>query len=769
MGINTQFLWGVHVEGIGVDEGVSTVLSGAIFYEGLHAPPPSSSFTWHQVLAPIPPSIDQQVDLTTGNVRGSSFNFTVGLNSITAALLESRGIVAVGELTAALDSASSFVALGPGLANTMVYIGDESIKLLHAMTSGGDDGYFAGRGWFQSFASDHAEGTAVYSAPESIKDRKVTLYRLRLSNGTLDTRWQGYLNDVTSPDPGSLVLQCVAELDAQAGVVKNRNPTAFDGTFDQSSIGVFGGGFGPSSVFAVGSTHTYTAVSVGGGVSEARWFPANGGGILLTAYDDGFLDHATNNRVFPMRLGSSCEVSEGIERYKPAITEAMIVDRLGDRSGRAVSFTQALAAPYHPLSACLALLVSDGTWAPASYKVLAENIGLGLITVDVAQWETMITSTPELDRAVDQLVLCFDAATFKPLETIRQTLKIYGFFLTQAANGKITVKRVTTLTIGGVSAAFDLGVAPMVDGPLEKKNYLRRTTSKVLAHVGGLPWNQPATVEVLSVTDSKRAAMFDDGSLDFVVPTKKRGRAASVAYGASALAGLLFHSLPRARVRVPSAFVTGTECELLSEVALIDVPILSGWWIDRNGDRITGPGMEGLVDFVGLVESRKELTESGALELELYLIGYRNGDFSRERAPSLLVQSVSTNRLYCGAVSSFGDLIPDCERFTIGDEVSLRYVDGAAASGGEVRTVTGIVTDPPAGPENYVIVSSAFTTVTPGAMFLRLAESENYANTARYAFTDRSYCYLGTDADQVSDSNSVARTADPFGGSLGIS
>lgn len=765
MPTNNQFIWAVHVEGLGLE---SSKLGGALFYYGRHAVP-VGSYTWIPALLDLPPSIDQQADITTGNVRGASFNFNIRLDALTRPLLGRRGIVSVGELAADVNDVASFVALPPGLENTIVFIGDETILLTSATTSGGHSGYVAFRGFFQSATTAHGAGTAAYVAPESMKDRKITLYRYRLSNGSISARWQGYLNDAVSPDPGVVTLQCVAELDAQARTVKNRNPTAFDGTFDHHDIGVWGGGFGPSSIFAPGSTHEHTAVSVGGGVCEAKWRTANGGSVSITAYDVGYLDHVTNNRIFPMRLGSSCETVDEKERYQKPITEALVIDRIGDKSGRQVSFTQALASPYHPLVACLAILVSDNTWAPASFKVLSGNVGLGLVTVDVSQWIAEIAATPELDQAVDQFVECFDGASFRPLETIRKLLKIYGYFLIQASDGRARVQRVTTLTISGVAAAFDFGVPPMADGPLERKEYLRRTTSKVFANVGALPWDPGVSVPVLSVTDSKRAAMFDDGSLDFDVRTKRKGSAPSIAYQAASLAGLLFHSLPRARVRVPSALVTGTECELLSEVALIDVPILSAWWIDKDGAALTGPEMAGLVDFVGLVESRKELVDTGALELELYLVGYRGGGFARERAPSLHVTAVVANWLYCAPASAFGDISFDCDRFAYGDEVSLRYVDGAPASAGEVRTVIAVVNSPGGGPENYVVLSSAFTTATPGAMFLRLAESELYSNTSRYSFTDRPYCYLCTDTDQISDSTSTLRDGDPFGGALGIS
>ena len=784
---NYRYLTAIHIEGAGQPDQFGQA-GGYVFYKGSHAPPSSAlsvdtfsgsvEFDWLQCLKISSPKTDS-VDPFTGELRGGDWTFEVEGSDAIAQILQHTQTVPAALLTGDLTTAETDIPLDDAnLQNKVVWIGDEAILLSESYSSGNYVG--STRAVFGSTAQEHTPGDYAFSWVPKWENRVVTVLRYDVDADTIDVVGKAFIDDITAPSPDTIQIQTSDYITRLLNAEVNRTPVNLNvtgGVEQRGAEAVVGsrlrglnGSYVVSGVlpraFPSGETTRGVALQLG----DALLY-----GIESKDGPDRFLS-IYNELPERVRLGSKLELespdeSESSKRpYRGDILEVFVIDRDGDEDNTReeyISATRDLPADerYHPVALAKALIVSRGKQASAfSFQVFGEDWALGMDYVDTDSFDTELAAAPELDSAIDHLVWGWGQSTVRLGEKIRQLLRVWGFFLTTSAENKLGLKRLRTLDIGSFTEALANQVEPF-PGKWGWSSPRSSQSNTLFARVGELPFRSGSTVNVTSEGTSKRTKLLADKQSQIDVEAISRSKALSIAQQLANVALIGHYGLPTVTVNVPSEAHSGGSYGLGQWISFKNVPATNRVIIDRNGDVVNGSDVEGRIDLIGMIVSRKLDLDSYAAELGVLLLAFRTGSIALERAPSMFVTDTasSNTRLYCSATSEFGADTPDNETFTVGDEVRLWRID-SVHSGSGVVAVTAIGSD---GTGDYLDVSPGFTSVSHDISIVRLADSGEFSNDVRYSATVRPYAYLA----QVGSLTTTVgnEDPDPYGGTIGVS
>lgn len=736
-------LLGVRIEGIGQ----SSAKGGLCFFFGAHVPPGLAALEWVQGLVEIPGSISTSVDIFTGAWRTSAFTFPISYKH--APTLLASETLTERSLTAALDAADTTVELADvTLGGQAVYVGDETILL---GTWDGVSGY-AGcvRGLWGSEARPHRSGSFVYVRPPHWSMRRVEVWTLDVDTGAEVCRWRGYLQGrPTRRDGTRIEVSCEEYFATWRDATIPRRPTDLNAGrglrvrgerwVDGPLVDADGVGSIPSTLASLASDQLVCA-QLGGALVTFGWSASRQ--LLQVGVLRELL--ASQLKLDPPEEGRARVVLD------EPVWELLVWDRL---AGIGPTQGMTYVTDYHPARVALALLRSDPV-----LDNMAPGWGLGLTHLDWSAWEAEIARTPQLK--IDQLIIGWDGDTTRVFEQVEQLLRSYGYLIAPKLDGSVDLVRFRTLSIGDYSQAVANRVT-LYEGVLQLTPPEDVGLTELRATVGALPWRAGRPIVVQGRGSSERAALLSDARRWEIELGHVRAQdAVRVATELAESASLVHYGLPTLTIRVPDGVATGKDLDIGRLVALDPGTLRTSWFLDRGGQRIAPSDWYTRVDLVGWITGRKQSLEDLTVELELRLLAYYSGDYTRERAPAGVLSGAPAGALIYLEPDYLAGDPSDADTFGVGDQVELYSGDGDEIVGGPY-TITAVGSD-------TVTVDA---TVTAGAAgdVLRLATSPYYYNAARYPVTGRPYVYLAAEeTDQILALGDGPQPPDIYGAGLGL-
>lgn len=756
---NFRILWGFRIDGL--QDTASAVTGGLWFTHGKWAPPAKAGYVWLDALTSVPDILDE-IDRNSGEFKSGAVMFGISATDRVAEMIEAFQVDATGILAGGgLDLTDNELYLEGGLIlpTGLYWIGDEVVEVWGALSNRS----LIRRGKAGTVASYHDAGDPVTKVPVEWRGLSCTMAIIDVFGdysgtvGEVIEVWKGNIEDI-SDNLATYQIRCIGDWSYNSQAEANKKPRDWtrNGQFFQSGEVVWGQVDRPAADDQSGVL--VRSIAVNGYAAQINGAVCYGnliGGTVYFRAQPGAI-RTTGDFYHPLRLGSGefFETADGTETVgvDGPIFELAVVDRIGDQAGtRKISCTQALEHPYHPLSLCLALLVSDGSVDIANHKIFQANFGLGWgHLVDVAAWREVIDNTPELDEALDQWVGGWDGKPVKILMEVRKILRAFGFMAVRDSDCKIRVRSIQDLTLAGAKDAFESGVIPYRDSSFAKSRNLSAKSGRVYADVGELPFREAVRVEVETGRVRRRVQGIDNPvGLDLSVIN--RGRALVMAERLSSNAIASYFPAPDLWIRVENRQASqGKGYELLDFLALSGVPIQSAWWVDKDGTRRAD--VAGVLQMFGQITARKLLPSLG-YELRISFSAFRSGRYARERAASLFVESVA------GAVVTIAD---------IGMGLPTDFEPGETVEfwtfGGELNSAAGVRT----------IVSATATTLTLNAApavsvdcnVIRVQQSAAFTSPKYDYFDDQRYVFGADSSGILRPSGTV--DADVYGGRLGI-
>ena len=736
---------GIHLEGIPGED--KSKPGGRVYYlDDGDTPHPSSDYDWLPGLLTEPPSVETSINPFTGEWQISAFTFDLSANDGIATYLLRTVQIAADYLLNELDLTQTLFLPASGSASVgdVFFTGDETIKV-DGLVGGGI--YTVERGAYGSTPQEHAIGATLTTHPSYWVPRLVTLLSQDVDTGTETIRWRGYLEPPeTSEDGSRITLRTREAYTRWAGVKLNQNPLDLNAArqLRQRANRVVGNASNVQPTTKSGAG--WIAVQTKNAIHAAQVTAS--GTVLFQLFDE-----KTESGGNPPRLGTKLELEklpEG-EREIPwdePVWEVLVWDRLGD-----------LARPTMPISP----LTGDDAFHPVriarellEQNELPDGWTANVGHVDLGTFDDVIAATPDL--RIDLLILGANGQAWSPFEVAEKLLRAHGILPSITNAGAYSCALFRTMELGDVqTASDDGGVSPYPDGPLHWKPAFSAGTSEISVVVGAYHDKPGHKGIVEGVGSSKRAALLNERSrIEFDVPFYLASKGPAILQELSNAAALVQYDLPRIRVRVPDSLVTGIEYDLGRYIPIDDLGSLeTPWWVDRDGNRVSGADLSGRTDAIGLLVARKLHTDNLTYTLTFVFMGYRTGGYARYRGPAAVVSTWSSPDITVSNVFSSGD----AGSFEGGDEVQLWSRDGVAK--GSVATVGSIPS------ANVIRISGSFGVTPASGDILRLASSDNYFNDSRYPVTGRPFAHLA-DANEEIDHNSTTEQADEYAGGLGV-
>lgn len=748
-----RLLIGVRIEGIGRD----TAKDGLCLYWSAGQPPtlPAGlALEWVQGMTRPPQGVSTSVDVWSSRWQISALSLT--LSYFHAQVLLTTQTRSAVELTASIAADTLDLPLSdPTLGGSVVWIEDEAILL------GAWDGvsvYEAcSRGHWGTTAAPHAAGQQVYTRPPYWQQRLVEVYTLDLATGVERLRWRGYLTKrQTGADGTTVELGCEEYFGVWRRAEANRYPRDLNagGALRVNRAGSLYGELrdadgqrsrvGALSAEAIAAGFPGASVHVAGAIVPLR-YDATGAASL---------DVLVNRR-----FGQDLDVDAADERvqyraYTDPAWEVVVWDRYGDvgkaPGERPTSPTFGYdLLPWHPLRIAQILLRSDGE---GTADPLSARWGLGLRHIDWTAWDAEIARTRALQ--IDQVILGADGKPYRPLEVVEELLRALGYYLAPQLSGTLTIRRLVSLTVAGYAEARAQRTT-IYPGTLELVPAPDVGLTELTATVGETPFSSARRIRVSAAGTSPRAAYLADARRwEVRLPFWRQSEAVRLGLELAEGASLVHYALPRLRVSVPDPALTSIDCSIGKYITLDAEGLQTAWVLDRDGQPIPPADMPTRVDLVGLVVGVRIRWEDMTHELEVLLIAWHTGAYTRERAPAAEVVSVSFRDLEIE--DALDDPLGDDQGFWVGDEVFLCDYTGSPLEG--PFTVTSVT-------PGLIELNAPPSLFAEG--LLVLARSVYYANTARYAFEPRPYVYLA-DGGQILRPAGAIDPPDIYGGGLGV-
>lgn len=306
-------------------------------------------------------------------------------------------------------------------------------------------------------------------------------------------------------------------------------------------------------------------------------------------------------------------------------------------------------SPYfaHPANIALFLLTDQildaeleavllGARAPRFTLGASGLFGDGL----VESVRTLIERNPDLQ--VDHFILGWDGDEFDVVEVVAEKLlRPYGYFFGVTQDGRPTIARFGVPTAEEMEEVEnDECVVEPLPGPWvgEYSPRYEDSVDVVTAKVGGAPWREPETIEMINVgAGSGRTRLGDARRWDIDYSTVHVDRADDVEHRAKRLAKLSAFGFPKFRFRAPD-----TDKDNLYDIGglirLDRLPVKQPYLLDRDGnlvDDVTDDDHQ--LQFYGLIISREFVPSNKTYELEVMLTSWRT-QVTRLRAPSAIVE-----------------------------------------------------------------------------------------------------------------------------------
>jgi len=430
---------------------------------------------------------------------------------------------------------------------------------------------------------------------------------------------------------------------------------------------------------------------------------------------------------------------------------------------------------WHPLAfyGCFHLSQPATPWDPEKFDVLKPDWSLNLDWLFVDDiidrlWE-LIRQTP--NQKIDRIILGTGGEPVTLRQYCREALlRPYGWTEGITNDGKLTVQPLKDTDVEFYDNALDNRVRPEPSETLDLSNGRGSTVDAVEAVMGSefLGDRRSILVQARDNSSTRPADLTSSPDLSYDLSTIDPER---IQWVRSQVVSKLLQqhfALPRLRVRVPDHTFDNLDYGVVSKVALEDLDVEPAWLLDKDGNRVSSVGDD--VQFAGYIVSRRFMPRERAYELELLLTG---SGLIRWRTPSGVIESVSgtgtsSQDLVLGgggaSDTAFGDEdttaggltgseVADASRFTAGDEVQIWKPDGTqwnteivevASVSGDTVTLDGSFSSAP--PTGYIVELA----------HLRTSSGSGYENDGlggTFDFVDRAYFYLADASDTLGDAN----------------
>lgn len=741
---------GIAIEGLGID----TSKSDGITLCDVATVPTTGNREWINALTQTPGTLTTRVDPFTGSWTAPSATFRVSRSSRLATLLLASEPAASTTLASALTSGATTVVFSAAgySAGDVVWVGDEAILLGTLSTAVSFTG--CTRGFWGTDAQAHSAGAETYARNNFLFRRKVRV--VSLSGGVETTRWTGMVRNIKQVGPH---IEVVCDSLLQTIMSARRNIGAYNYR-PHANLN--------ADRLAWGAK---TADRVRTGATSGAYFEAFQVGEKLCAFVKQDASQPAES-ILPIvnfeqgvAFGASArfsDIDKTVLEDADSVYRVLCIDRNLDTAiGSTVSATGALAKPYHPIAIALALLTSTGTGTNGSYDVLGSRWGLGITSLDFADFEAEITARPDL--AIDRLVLGWGGKEFSPHSIIKdKLLRPYGYSLSMNSTGDLSLVklRFPDLTTRTEAVANAVRLYPT---PLPEQDPNMSARSRVLQlKVGGEPTGNARTVEVTLANRSTRAGRLEHTptmqiDLSTVNPERITGGQGLTEYAQAIIQALAFgiDSPPILRARIANPWDSGTDIACGDWISVADDGIEGAWWVDSDGNAIELDGTG--VESVGLVVGLSVPFSGSHADVEVLMMGHGLEDYIRLVGPSGAVDSWDG----VGFVVDLDNTrftSDDAATFAIGDELALFDANGGT-KGSSNPTITGIAS-------NQLTLDGGFGATPVNGDIIRLADSTVYSNTAHITGVGRPFAFIADAASFTFEDADANTTFDEYGSEM---
>lgn len=690
-----------------------------------------------------------------------------------------------------------------GLADTVIYVGEETMALGSATgTSGGVTTYnIATRAAYQSEAQAHTQDANVFTSVPYWGSRRVWLYDLERdptkSQGfEFHQRWIGRITGSFRQDLGRITVPTREVMSGLNNVKRGRASRSFE----RMGVAYYYRDLnqGPSNARPPGPV--VAAMPYDGSYTPKIRKPDTFNTVAFQVDDEIVLGSAdvdatpeyegtasfNNTPIFgknyPTERFGEGKDAKSLEDRKiepEDVYEVFVADRIysGATSLTAGNTQDDLwGYRWHPLAYYGAFHLSEpGTpIAPDSFDVFQADWTLDLkhlFVDDIVDrlWKLMRETA---DQEIDRIILGENGQTVSLRQFSREALlRPYGWTEGITNDGLLTVEPLRDADVEFYDTALNNKIRPEPSDLLDLSNGRSQTVDAVEVILGSEFLEDRRSIIVQARDDSSTRAADQAASPDLAYDLStidpERG-----GWARDQVVGKLLQqhfAMPRLRVRVPDHTFQSRDYGIGTEVALEDLDVEPRWLVDKNGDRVTTIGDD--VQWAGYIVGRQYLPTERAYELELLLSG---SSIIRWRAPSGVIESVSGTGTASQSItlggdstdSAFGDedtdnttvgnVLPDAQRFTEGDEVRVWKPDGTLWNS-EIREIASISSD-------TVTLDGSFSSAPPAGHILELAylqtsSGSGYENDglgSTFDFVDRAYFYLADQDDTLGTTNIAA-------------
>lgn len=552
-------------------------------------------------LSNLPQFSDDAINPETSEFTAARVSITLNASDLIRQRFLFQQVDAATTLSVGVSDVAGTLTLTSALPTgvSTLYIGNEALDVITYFTP---TSILVSRGRHGTTAASHGAGSRVYIGPTFWRRRVVRIY-------DADTQvWVGFLDKApTTNDSGSQVLLTAAHA---------------------LSLG---------DDLIVGEGITAGVRRAGENWTELE---------LRTAFwvqDDP--TGSGDSYVSPMRCGDGLIVgvsSVGVRSWQ-LTDEPILGSPLPDYSvdniivpvlalGSRLAQANALVGGLHVLEVAANLLFSDG-YQPGVYDDVEFNLfparwsarlRWATDSAAIAQIRQLMADNP--GATVDQLILGWDGQPVAVLPIVRGLLRVYGYVLTVATNGAITITRLTAPNV----RTNLTDVQPLRD-MVKWSNPAVGANDQVIATYGKTPWDPGAVVSsIVEDFDELRGETLEL-NLEHLAPTRAPIQGAARLLSLSLMR---WRGTPILDVRTTTKLALGEYVRIKThvglETALFAKP--DGTFTSDIDDEV----------FRGQVISRRWLVREKAWEVRVHLSSWPMGGLLKLRAPALVVDEVTT-------------------------------------------------------------------------------------------------------------------------------
>lgn len=701
----------------------------------------------------------------------------------------------------ATETSLTTTATGGGLADTVVWLGDETVKLGTHQGSGVYDGVV--RGIYDSTATAHTTDTNLYTSVPEWAERTVRLYTIEpepdasTKSLNVDQRWIGRIAESISQDQGQIIVPCDQIIAGVAGRGGFEDRDTKPGGLEWAGVGHGG----MISIRAQSGEENYkpkilkpnqsAAQYIIGRNFVAHFFAMQAEGQVIPAFafvnasDEYTGDYKTLSSLdAPIRSGrpfwgneygtevqtfpGNNVIMSGQSPDGETLREVYAVDR-----ARGLSPTGVLRSQfpdyyvYHPVAhwACFNLSTS-GAFDAASFDIFSRDWSTGakslLGTKIVQDCKDQIEATP--NRQIDRVpALGWDGEPVDLWEKCNELfLHAHGFYLGVDDSGNTRLRRVKDVDVEVYDEALNNQIEALPGDILDQSPGRAESVSAIKGTFGATPVNEGKSVFIQAQDgDSVAGAKAGKPGLDLNLATIDPSRSQTYIERLVSRVILQNFAIPRIRIQAEDHKHSSLSYGIGEPVSLEDLPLEPSWFVDKSGERVGT--LTDDIEFTGIIQGRQFNPLERNFQLELLLIG---DTLIRWRAPSAMITGSSNTGSTLllddpdgSSISSFDttNASSDASYFTAGDDVVVDNQDGTewGSTSGEIREIDSV-----SAASNEVTLKNAFSTdpsTASATKILRLAEVDTDDSGTGYTndglgttFTNVARAYLAlAESDQT--------------------